>query len=586
MLSLPFLRVVHGQSTAGEVTAARRWPGCRGVALAVLCGLVTATPSGAQTFTWTGGGSDSNWSTSANWSSAPSSGGNTTLMFAGSTRPTANNSFGSWSFDVGRLAFAGDAASFTLTGNAFGFRAYQGNQEQQIIQNSGNLQTVSVDAFSFRPDVNTRINLNAGDLTIASSFYIDMTGTTWRQFYVSGSDSTRRTLTIAGTLNRGGSGLDPDVVVEANKRLLVTGTVANGQGTDGSLFIDNGLAEFAATGGMTGGSAVVGATTGTASAALMLNAAGSTFAQQVEIRGGSSGVRTVGSLASSGTVTFSGDFYSTLSPTDYNLAAASGGTLNVSGGRNLIEPLTVNRTDATSTYGGTVILSGTTTSTGDTSLYAGTLQVDSFSRLGSGTSSLVFASSAGTSGTFRYTGATGTTTKPLAISTSGLTRAAIDVSQAGTNLSWSPSAGTLNKNLTKVGSGTLTFGGTISGGSIGVEAGTLALTGSNTPGGGGSVTLAGGTLSVRNVNALGASAPLTFTGGVLQYSSQNAEDYSSRMSSSPAAQVRIDTNGRDVTYESGLASVGGTLEKMGDGTLTLNGNNSAGGLTTVTGGEL
>jgi hypothetical protein len=64
----------------------------------------------------------------------------------------------------------------------------------------------------------------------------------------------------------------------------------------------------------------------------------------------------------------------------------------------------VNRAD-TATYGGTVILSGTTNSTGGTSIYAGTLEFSDFNQLGS--DYLAFERDTGDSGTVRYTSAEG-----------------------------------------------------------------------------------------------------------------------------------------------------------------------------------
>lgn len=63
------------------------------VALLLGCGFFWASAAKAQvTYTWTGGGADSNWNTAANWSGGvPGSSGNTVLVFAGSTRTSPNN---------------------------------------------------------------------------------------------------------------------------------------------------------------------------------------------------------------------------------------------------------------------------------------------------------------------------------------------------------------------------------------------------------------------------------------------------------------------------------------------------------------
>jgi autotransporter-associated beta strand protein len=115
-------------------------------------------------------------------------------------------------------------------------------------------------------------------------------------------------------------------------------------------------------------------------------------------------------------------------------------------------------------------------------------------------------------------------------------------------------------------------------------AGLLRLTGTNTYIGG--TTLNGGTLLLGSAGALGVSGAIAFTGGTLQYSASNATDYSARFSNAASQAYRIDTNGRDVTFAAALASAGGTLAKLGPGTLTLTGANSFNGVTTISAGTL
>jgi autotransporter-associated beta strand protein len=117
-----------------------------------------------------------------------------------------------------------------------------------------------------------------------------------------------------------------------------------------------------------------------------------------------------------------------------------------------------------------------------------------------------------------------------------------------------------------------------------IGAGTLTLTGANTYTGG--TTFAGGVLNVGSARALGTTGTLSFTGGTLQYSAANRTDYSSRFSTTANQLYSIDTNGQNVTFATGLTSAGGSLTKLGAGTLTLTGANTYTGGTTLSAGTL
>ena len=72
----------------------------------------------------------------------------------------------------------------------------------------------------------------------------------------------------------------------------------------------------------------------------------------------------------------------------------------------------------------------------------------------------------------------------------------------------------------------------------------------------------------------------------MQFSSSNTTDISSIFSNSANQNYKIDTNGQSVTLASTLTSSGGTFEKKGTGTLTLSGNNTYDGDTTISAGTL
>ena len=137
-----------------------------------------------------------------------------------------------------------------------------------------------------------------------------------------------------------------------------------------------------------------------------------------------------------------------------------------------------------------------------------------------------------------------------------------------------------------------TFGGVISGlGALEqLGSGLTTLTASNTYNG--NTTVGGGTLNL-GAGQNSASGPLGqifgliyLSGGYLQYSAANQYDYSSRFSTAANQAYNVDTNGQSVTWATSLTSSGGSLAKAGGGMLTLTGNDSYGGPTTISGGTL
>lgn len=134
-----------------------------------------------------------------------------------------------------------------------------------------------------------------------------------------------------------------------------------------------------------------------------------------------------------------------------------------------------------------------------------------------------------------------------------------------------------------------TYAGLISGAGA-VEktgAGTLTLAptaaGGNTYAGGTSIN--GGTVAISADNALGAATGgLSFNGGTLQLN-QNLDLAGTRAVTLNAGGGTIDTQGFSSTLSQGITG-SGALTKLGSGVLTLNGNNSVGGGTTVAAGTL
>jgi fibronectin-binding autotransporter adhesin len=159
----------------------------------------------------------------------------------------------------------------------------------------------------------------------------------------------------------------------------------------------------------------------------------------------------------------------------------------------------------------------------------------------------------------------------------GSSSALITSSTAGSAIfTTTQDASTTYAGVLEDGLGTLTFRKNGSG--------TLTLSGNNSYTGG--TLLENGVLALGSVNAIGTAGPISFTGGTLQFSSNNTSDYSARFSNADGQSIRLDTNGQTVTLASSLGSEGGSLTKLGAGTLTLSGNNTQNGGTLISAGTL
>jgi autotransporter-associated beta strand protein len=255
-------------------------------------------------------------------------------------------------------------------------------------------------------------------------------------------------------------------------------------------------------------------------------------------------------------------------PTQY-FTQASGGTLVING---VISNMGSN--GLTLAGGGTFQFTGANTLNSVLTVQAATLSIATINNasvagvLGNSANAVVLGGS-GTTGRLEYTGATASSTKTFTMATGGT--GAFQVDTAGTTLTLSGVIG---------GSGTLLKSG----------AGTLSLTGANTYTGGTNIN--GGTLQVASTETAGTSGPLgksgtiSFGGGTLQYSSSNQFDYSGRFSTAASQAFSIDTNAQSVTFATALASSGGSLTKLGAGTLTLSAANTYSGGTTINAGIL
>ncbi len=217
---------------------------------------------------------------------------------------------------------------------------------------------------------------------------------------------------------------------------------------------------------------------------------------------------------------------------------------------------------------GTMVPSGNNSYTGGTALNGGVLVASTVADAGGVGSIGVYTSGSpgylgiANDATFRYTGTgTETTARNLWIDT-GTQNKTIDVVSATASLTFSGTAGNINKPFTKAGLGTLTLvDDIVTDGAVTVSAGRLILTGNNSHTG--VTTITGGSLEIGS----GGSAGTLGSGAV----TNNA---SLIINLSAALTV------------GNVISGTGTLTQSGSGTTTLVGNNDYSGSTVISSGAL
>ena len=160
--------------------------------------------------------------------------------------------------------------------------------------------------------------------------------------------------------------------------------------------------------------------------------------------------------------------------------------------------------------------------------------------------------------------------------TTGTNTVSVDVSLDSSNTVAAVAAGS-----------SLTISGSIGGiGSL-VKSGPGLLDLTNTINGyAGNTTISGGTVGFAALGSLGAGS-LTFDAGTLRYDSGNTSDITGKVVTLSFGGGNIDTNGNDVVFATAIGNAGtGNFTKSGAGTLTMAGNNSFTGTTTISGGSL
>ncbi len=102
----------------------------------------------------------------------------------------------------------------------------------------------------------------------------------------------------------------------------------------------------------------------------------------------------------------------------------------------------------------------------------------------------------------------------------------------------------------------------------------------------GGIAVRGGTLEAA-AGALGASGDITLASGTLRYGAGNTSDYSARLVLLGGSTGTVDTNEKDIFFSTAMGSgTAASFAKSGLGSLTLQGQNTYTGSTTVSAGSL
>lgn len=512
---------------------------------AAIASLAFVGPAGAQTLTWSGTGSfngPGTWNSSnSNWWNGTANQtwttGNTAAF--GVSTGTGSTVTVSGSVSAGGIVFnplsvSGNTAgsSFTLTGGTIGIGG--GNS----ILSSGTL-------------AGTRNGLHTITSTLVGSNL---------SFGRAPGGSTSTTANVGVVLNGNNPNLTGTLTVGGTTLLLANATAVSGISTinvqDGSSF---------------------GA-----------NADGS-FASNIQLGANASLAGNVAAGTWTGTIALMGDG-ALLSGNGQPIQVFQGPIVDSSGGTAKTLNLTKRGIlvfTGSSTFSGTYVLNGVNSAFGATAILDGgnnRLAPGSSFSIQAANQVLVLGTSAAVNQTFANFSSNSTgSTSSVQGGASGTSTLTVNLA-TGTSTFFGSLGGTRYQDGSISGGGFITNNNGNNLALVKSGAGTFILSGSSSYVGGTQIN--GGVLNVGNASALGTVGTISFGGGTLQFSGSNQADYSSRFSTAANQAYSLDTNGQTVSLATALTSVGGSLAKLGTGTLALSAANTFDGGTVVGNGSL
>ena len=514
------------------------------LAVAGLACLSTAALGQSQhSYTFAGSGL---WTDASNWLGGAPDGNDNVFLSAGggSFEISSIPTYSGW-----RLTSEAGAGSYTLSGGTmsffdFGSTSGTGPKLENL---SSNLLTFNT-AVVLDSDVDSgqagEINPVNGDMIFNSTVDLADSGNT--QLRIFGNNG--RTVTFNGVISGPNS-------VAINQASNVVYNAANTY--TGETFVNAGTLQLGAGGSVASALIRVGDTTGTAAATLSLVSptGGQTISTPINVRSGSTGVKTIKSTNTSGTNTLSGNIF-----LDADVTVSSdnaGGQLTLSGTTIDLKNQTMTITGSGNTLvsgtlqnsagSGKLIKSGSGVATlsavnsygGATTINGGVLSIAADSGLGTAPVSAVANHLTINGGTLRTTATTSIpTNRGVTVGASGGT---LEVASSTTLTVNSVIAG--SNGFTKAGGGTLI---------LGVDS---TATGNR--------LVTGGTLSIASSTRIPSSGTVTLDGGALVQT--NTSSGVSFIPSGTALDIGV--NGGTVSYAAGAGSssiYAGTIRGMGN----------------------